>query len=355
MKAIVLCAGLGTRLRPLTFSTAKHLIPVANKPVLFFGIESLVEIGARDIGIIVSKDTRSVIQNAVDDGQRWGARVSYIEQPQPRGLAHAAQCARSFVGSDPFVMYLGDNLIPEGLTGAAEHFQRSGANAVVMLKAVDDPSQFGIAQLDGDRIVRLIEKPKNPPSNLAIVGGYFFDHHIFESIDRIKPSWRNEYEITDAIQDLIDRGLKVVPYVVTGWWKDAGKPSDILEANQVMLEKLVTAIHGRVDSASSIEGPVCIGPDTEISGSKIIGPVIIGSEARIIDAQVGPFASIGDRVHVIGSRIEDSVVMDDSVIQNVRQPIVRSLLGRRVQLMGKASGSEALRLVLGDFCEAELP
>jgi glucose-1-phosphate thymidylyltransferase len=328
---------------------------VANKPVLFFGIESLVEIGARDIGIIVSKDSRHVIQNAVDDGQRWGARVSYLEQPQPRGLAHAAQCARAFVGSDPFVMYLGDNLIPEGLTGPAEHFQRSGASAVVMLKAVDDPSQFGIAQLDGDRIVRLIEKPKNPPTNLAIVGGYFFDHHIFESIDRIKPSWRNEYEITDAIQDLIDRGLKVAPYVVTGWWKDAGKPSDILEANQVMLQKIATAIHGNVDSASSIEGRVCIGPDTEISGSKIIGPAIIGAKSRIIDAQIGPFASIGDRVHVIGSRIEDSVVMDDSIIQHVRQPVVRSLLGRRVQLTGKTAGQESLRLVLGDFCESDFP
>ncbi|MBP1689410.1 MAG: glucose-1-phosphate thymidyltransferase, partial [Deltaproteobacteria bacterium] len=283
------------------------------------------------------------------------AQVSYVEQPQPRGLAHAAQCARAFVGSDPFVMYLGDNLIPEGLTGAADHFKRSGANAVVMLKAVDDPTQFGIAQLDGDRIVRLIEKPKNPPTNLAIVGGYFFDHHIFESIDRIKPSWRNEYEITDAIQDLIDRGLNVVPYVVTGWWKDAGKPNDILEANQVMLQKIGTAIQGKLDSSSIIEGPVCIGPDTEVSGSKIVGPVIIGAESRIIDAEIGPFASIGDRVHVIGSRIADSVVMDDTVIQHVRQPVVRSLLGRRVQLTGNVAGQAGIRLVLGDFCETELP
>jgi glucose-1-phosphate thymidylyltransferase len=355
MKAIVLCAGLGTRLRPLTFSTAKHLIPVANKPVLFFGIESLVEIGAREIGIIVSKESRSVIQNAVDSGARWGAQVSYVEQPQPRGLAHAAQCAREFVGTDPFVMYLGDNLIPEGLSGAAEHFRHRGANAVVMLKAVDDPSQFGIAQLDGNRIVRLIEKPKNPPTNLAIVGGYFFDHHIFESIDRIKPSWRNEYEITDAIQDLIDRGLIVAPYVVTGWWKDAGKPNDILEANQVMLQKIGTAIHGKVDSASVVEGAVCVGADTEISGSKVVGPAIVGAECRIIDAEIGPFASIGDRVHVIGSRVADSVVMDDTVIQHVRQPVVHSLLGRRVQLAGTAAGQESVRLVLGDFCESELP
>jgi len=355
MKAIVLCAGLGTRLRPLTFSTAKHLIPVANKPVLFFGIESLVEIGAREIGIIVSKESRGMIQNAVDNGERWGARVSYVEQPQPRGLAHAAQCARTFLGSDPFVMYLGDNLIPEGLTGATAHFRRSRANALVMLKAVDNPSQFGIAQLDGDRIVRLIEKPKNPPTNLAIVGGYFFDHHIFESIDRIKPSWRNEYEITDAIQNLIDRGLVVVPYVVTGWWKDAGKPNDILEANQVMLQKIGSAIHGKVDSTSIIEGIVHISADAEIRGSRIVGPAIIGTESHIIDAEIGPFASIGDRVHIIGSHVADSVVMDDTVIQHVRQPVVRSLLGRRVQLAGTTVGREGVRLVLGDFCESELP
>lgn len=354
MKAIVLCAGLGTRLRPLTFSTAKHLIPVANKPVLYFGIESLVEIGARDIGIIVSKDSRNVIQNAVDDGQRWGARVSYIEQPQPRGLAHAAQCAREFVGTEQFVMYLGDNLIPEGLTGPAEHFRRTGANAVVMLKAVDDPSHFGIAELQGERIVRLIEKPRQPQSNLAIVGGYFFDHHIFEAIERIKPSWRNEYEITDAIQDLIDHDFTVLPYVVSGWWKDAGKPEDILEANRVILQKLTTALHGKVDSASKIEGSVSIGADTEVSGSHIKGPVIIGAESRIIDAEIGPYTSIGDRVHIIGSRVEDSVVMDDSVISNLRQPVIRSLLGRKVQLTG-GSGSEGMRLVLGDFCESEVP
>ena len=355
MKAIVLCAGLGTRLRPLTFSTAKHLIPVANKPVLYFGIESLVEIGAREIGIIVSKESRSVIQNAVDDGQRWGARVSYIEQPQPRGLAHAAQCAREFVGTAQFVMYLGDNLIPEGLTGAAEHFRRTGANAVVMLKAVDDPTHFGIAELQGERIVRLVEKPKQPRSNLAIVGGYFFDHHIFEAIARIQPSWRNEYEITDAIQDLIDHDFKVLPYVVTGWWKDAGKPADILDANRVILQKLVTALHGKVDSASKIEGPVSIGAGTEISGSRITGPVIIGAESRIIDAEIGPYTSIGDRVHIVASRVEDSVVMDDSILSNLRQPVVRSLLGRKVQLSGSTGRSDGIRLVLGDFCESEWP
>ena len=354
MKAIVLCAGLGTRLRPLTFSTAKHLIPVANKPVLFYGIESLVAVGAQRIGMIVSRESRSIIQNAVDDGQRWGAEVTYIEQPEPRGLAHAAQCAESFIGGEPFIMYLGDNLLPEGMTGAVERFQRTGADAVVMLKSVDDPSSFGIAEVEGDRISRLVEKPKQPRSDLAIVGGYVFGPQIFASIHRIKPSWRNEYEITDAIQDLIDRGLTVVPYIVAGWWKDAGKPADILQANRVMLQRLTPTTARTVDGTSTIEGPVEIGPRSEIIGSHVRGPVVIGADARIVDAYVGPFTSIGDRVHVIGSRIEDSVVMEDCVIQNVRQPLIGSLLGRRVQLSGRAGKPEALQLLLGDFCEAEL-
>jgi glucose-1-phosphate thymidylyltransferase len=352
MKAIVLCAGLGTRLRPLTFSTAKHLIPVANKPVLFFGIESLVSVGAREIGVIVSRESRSVIQNAVDDGQRWGAQVTYIEQHEPRGLAHAAQCAESFVGADPFVMYLGDNLIPDGLSAAVERFQQSGASAVVMLKAVDDPSHFGIAELDGERIVRLVEKPKQPRSNLAIVGGYVFDHHIFESIRHIRPSWRNEYEITDAIQDLIERRRRVLPYVVHGWWKDAGKPEDILEANRVMLERVRHTIRGTIDAASTVTGTVSVGEGTEIINSHLHGPAIIGAEARIVDARIGPFASLGDHVHVIGSHVENSVIMDDCVIRDVRRPVIGSLLGRKVQVSGGAGAG--LRLLLGDFCESEL-
>jgi len=354
MKAIILCAGLGTRLRPLTFSTAKHLIPVANKPVLFFGIESLVEVGAREIGVIVSKESRGVIQNALDDGQRWGARVTYIEQLEPRGLAHAAQCAEAFVGAEPFVMYLGDNLIPEGLKAATALFEHSRANAVVMLKAVEDPSHFGIAEIEGERIVRLVEKPKQPRSNLAIVGGYLFDHNIFESIRLIKPSWRNEYEITDAIQNLIDRGLTVMPYVVTGWWKDAGKPEDILDANRAMLERSTSQVDGKVDTASQLDGIVRIGKDTEVVNSRIHGPVIIGAEARIVDAHIGPYVSVGDRVHVIRAHIEDSVIMEDATLTDLRQPIARSLIGRKVRVSGREGAPGAMRLLLGDFCETEL-
>jgi len=355
MKAIVLCAGLGTRLRPLTFSTAKHLVPVANKPVLYFAIESLVAVGVRDIGIIVSKESQPIIEGAVADGKRWGVQVAYIEQTQPRGLAHAAQCAESFVGSDPFIMYLGDNILPEGLAPAVERFRSTGANAVVSLKAVDDPSHFGIAEVEGERITRLVEKPKEPRSNLAIVGSYIFDHHIFESIRQIKPSWRNEYEITDAIQNLIDRGLNVVPHVVTGWWKDTGKPDDILDANRVMLDSLHHSVRGNVDAASTLAGIVDIAEGAEIIRSQIQGPVVIGAKARIVDARLGPYTSIGERVQIVASHVSDSVIMEDSAIANVRQPVVGSLIGRKVRVSGSAAGVGAVRLLLGDFCEGELP
>ena len=356
MKAIVLCAGLGTRLRPLTFSTAKHLIPVGNKPVLYFGIESLVAVGAREIGMIVSVDSWPIIQNAIDDGGRWGAQVTYIEQPKPpRGLAHAAQCAEAFIGTEPFVMYLGDNLIPEGLAGAADLFRSSGANAVVMLKPVDDPSHFGVAEVEGGCIVRLVEKPKEPRSDLAVVGSYFFDHNIFDSIRHLKPSWRNEYEITDAIQDLINRGLVVLPYVMTGWWKDAGKPEDIIDANRAVLDTLIPSVQGKVDFASSLEGPVSVGPGSEVIGSRIRGPVIIGADARIVNAEIGPYTSIADRVHILNSRIENSVVMDDSVVRDLRHLVADSLIGRRVQVAGGGGAQTAVRVLLGDFCEAVVP
>lgn len=353
MRAIILCAGLGTRLRPLTFSIAKHLIPVANKPVLFSVIEYLVAVGVRDIGIIVSKESHPIIQNAVDDGSRWGARVTYILQPTPRGLAHAAQCGESFVGGEPFIMFLGDNLLPEGLAPAVDRFHRSGANAVVTLKAVDDPSHFGIAEVEGDRIRRLVEKPKQPRSNLAVVGSYIFDRNIFDSIRRIRPSWRNEYEITDAIQDLIDRGFTVVPHIVTGWWKDTGKPDDILDANRAVLdETLVSRVCGKVDAASSLHGVVDIGEGAEVVNSRIRGPSIIGANARVVNADVGPYVSLGDRVEVVNCRIENSVVMEDSVLRDVARPLAGCLIGRRVKVGAAAPG--AVRLLLGDFCEADL-
>lgn len=353
MKAVILCAGLGTRLRPLTFSTAKHLIPVANKPVLFFGIESLVEVGVRQIGIVVSRESRGPIQNAVDDGSRWGVEVTYIEQVHPRGLAHACACAEEFVGGEPFIMYLGDNLLPDGLREPVALFQRSGANSVVLLKPVDDPSRFGIAEVEGDRIVRLVEKPKQPRSNLAIVGGYLFDHNIFDSIRRIQPSWRGEYEITDAIQDLIDRGFTVLPYIVPGWWKDTGKPEDILDANRVVLDGMRGRIEGRVDEATRMTGTVIVEEGAEVIGAHLVGPVIVGKEARVIEAEIGPYVSLGDRVHVTQCRVENTVVMEDSTLAHLAVPVRDSLIGRRVLVRGAPPG-KGVRLLLGDYCETEV-
>jgi glucose-1-phosphate thymidylyltransferase len=354
MKAIILCAGLGTRLRPLTFSTAKHLIPVGNKPVLYYGIESLVAVGVREIGFIVSKESWPIIANAVDDGQRWGMRATYLEQTEPRGLAHAAQCAEAFVGGDDFVMYLGDNIIPEGLHGAVERFRRERANAVIMLKAVDDPSAFGIAVLDGDRIVRLVEKPKEPPSNLAIVGGYVFDATIFDSIRQIKPSWRNEYEITDAIQRSIDRGLAVHPYVMQGWWKDTGNPSDILAANRAVLDVLEPDRRGEIDEHSRVEGRVALGPDSRVVRSTIRGPVVLGHGVEVIDSQIGPYVSLGDRTRVERCVVANSVTMDGCILRDVRQPIEASLLGRGVEVAGLRDPAPNVRLVLGDLCRVEI-
>jgi glucose-1-phosphate thymidylyltransferase len=353
MKAIILCAGLGTRLRPLTYSIAKHLIPVGNKPVLFFVIENLANVGVREIGLIVSKESRPIIEPAVGDGARWGVQISYIEQPQPKGLAHAAQCGESFVGGDNFIMYLGDNLIPEGMGEAVRRFEASGADALVMLKEVADPSSFGIAQLEGERIVKLIEKPKQPPSNLAIVGGYVFRPSIFESIRQIKPSWRNEYEITDAIQNLIDRGLKVVPYVLTSWWKDTGKPEDILDANRVILESVAATKSAAVDEASTVDGAVQIAETAEVIRSQIEGPVIIGAGARIVDSYVGPYSSIGDGVEIVRSRVEDSVIMEGTKVEDFPGPLTRSLVGRKVKLRGGRS-AQAVSLLVGDMCEVDL-
>src|SRR5215210_7683795 len=329
MKGLILSGGKGTRLRPLTYTSAKQLVPVANKPVLFYGIESLAAAGIRDIGIVVG-DTQAEIRAAVGDGSAWGVSITYIEQDAPRGLAHAVLISEPFIGKDPFVMYLGDNLLNRGITGFVEEFVREAPAAQILLTKVPDPQMFGVAELVDGRVVRLVEKPKEPKSDLALVGVYMFSSAVFDSVKRIKPSFRNELEITDAIQDLIDRGLTVTPHLVDGWWKDTGKLEDMLEANRLILETIERRIDGKVDERSRVEGKVVIEQGAVIEESVIRGPAIIGANARITHAYVGPFTSIMNDVTIRESEIEHSIVLEGSIIQDLGTRVADSLIGKNV-------------------------
>ncbi len=350
MKGLILSGGKGTRLRPITYTSAKQLVPVANKPVLFYGLEALVAAGIRDIGIVVG-DTQAEIRAAVGDGSRFGARVEYIQQDAPRGLAHAVLISESFIDGEPFVMYLGDNLLNRGISRFVEEFERERPAAQILLTRVPDPQMFGVAELAGGRVVRLVEKPKEPKSDLALVGVYMFGPEVFTSVKRIKPSFRNELEITDAIQDLIDRGLEVRPHLVEGWWKDTGKLEDMLEANRLILDTIERRIEGIVDAESRVEGKVVIEAGAVIERSVVRGPVLIGADARIIHAYVGPFTSIGNRVEVRDTEIEHSIVLEGAVITDLANRIEDSLIGRNVRIHRLPVRPSAYRFMLGDNSE----
>ncbi len=350
MKGLILSGGKGTRLRPITYTSAKQLVPVANKPVLFYGLEALVAAGIRDIGIVVG-DTQAEIRAAVGDGSRFGARVEYIEQDAPRGLAHAVMISEAFINGDPFVMYLGDNLLNRGISRFVEEFERERPAAQILLTRVPDPQMFGVAELAGGRVVRLVEKPKEPKSDLALVGVYMFSHEVFTSVKRIKPSFRNELEITDAIQDLIDRGLEVRPHLVEGWWKDTGKLEDMLEANRLILDTIERRIDGTVDAESRVEGKVVIEAGAQIERSVVRGPALIGAGARISGAYVGPFTSIGNRVEVRDTEIEHSIVLEGAVITDLANRIEDSLIGRNVRIHRLPVRPSAYRFMLGDNSE----
>ncbi|MBM42077.1 MAG: glucose-1-phosphate thymidylyltransferase [Acidobacteria bacterium] len=350
MKGLVLSGGKGSRLRPLTYTRAKQLVPVANKPVLFYGIEALVAAGVRDIGIVVG-DTHEEIRAAVGDGSHWDASVTYIEQDAPRGLAHAVLISEEFLGDEPFVMYLGDNLLNKGITPFVEEFVASGPAAQILLTRVPDPQMFGVAELSDGQVVRLVEKPKEPKSDLALVGVYMFGPEVFESVKRITPSFRNELEITDAIQDLIDRGLTVRPHLVEGWWKDTGKLDDMLEANRLILETMERRIEGSVDTKSRVEGKVVIEAGAEIIGSVIRGPAIIGANARIEHAYVGPFTSIMNGVEIRESELEHSIVLEGSVLSDLASRVIDSLIGRNVRIIRQPVKPSAYRFMLGDNSE----
>jgi glucose-1-phosphate thymidylyltransferase len=357
MKGLILSGGKGTRLRPLTYTSAKQLVPVANKPVLFYAIESIVAAGIEEIGIIIG-ETGSEIRAAVGDGSRFGARVTYIPQEAPLGLAHAVLIAEEFLRDSPFVMYLGDNLIAGGITELVSEFRHLGCNSEILLAEVPNPEQFGVAELTPEgKVRRLVEKPPEPKSNLALVGVYMFDAAIFESVRRIKPSARGELEITDAIQDLIERGLDVHPHIVRGWWKDTGKLDDMLEANRIVLEGMEIrrggnlGKHGEIGAGSRIEGRVQIGEGVELIDSLVRGPVVIGDGARLEHAFVGPYTSIGERCTLVRCEMENSIVLADSEIRDIPLRIDGSLIGRNVRIVKTDFKPKAYRFMLGDNSE----
>ena len=350
MKGLILSGGKGTRLRPLTYTSAKQLVPVANKPVLFYGIEALADAGIRDIGMVVG-DTQAEIRAAVGDGSAWGVTITYIEQDAPRGLAHAVLISEAFIGGEPFVMYLGDNLLNKGITGFVEEFVREKPAAQILLARVPDPQMFGVAELADGRVIRLVEKPREPKSDLALVGVYMFSPAVFDAVKAIRPSFRNELEITDAIQYLIDHGLEVRPHIVNGWWKDTGKLEDMLEANRLILEGIERRVDGTVDAESRVEGKVIIEAGAVVEHSVVRGPVIIGARSRIVHAYVGPFTSIMSDAEIRESEIEHSIVLEGSTISNLASRIEDSLIGKNVKIYRLPVKPSAYRFMLGDNSE----
>lgn len=349
MKGLILSGGKGTRLYPLTFTSAKQLIPVANKPVLFRVIESIRDAGITDIGIVVG-DTAEEIKRAVGRGGQWGVEITYIPQEAPLGLAHAVKISHEFLGNDRFVMFLGDNVIQGGISPLIADFANSQYNSQVVLTRVDQPEQYGVAELDEEhRIIRLIEKPKDPPSDLALVGIYMFDPHVFEAVNAIKPSWRGELEITDAIQWLIDQNYNVHPYIHHGWWIDTGRPGDMLEANSLVLEELKPTIEGYVDRDSEVDSRVTIDQGAEVINSVIRGPAIIGKDTRIVNAYVGPFTSIYHHCVVENAEISRSIVLEYSEIRNLDRRIEDSLIGRNVTLHRSPIRPRAYKFTIGDY------
>lgn len=353
LKGLILSGGEGTRLRPITHTSAKQLVPVANKPVLFYGIEALVEAGVTEIGIIIAPVTGGEIREAVGDGSRFGAKVTFIEQPEPKGLAHAVLTAEEFLDGSPFAMYLGDNLLRNGLSRLVETFRQESPDALILLTPVDDPSSYGVAELDDDRVVRLVEKPKDPPSNLALVGVYLFSPAILEAARGLEPSWRGELEITEAIQDLIDQGLQVRSEVVEGWWKDTGQLADMLEANRLVLEEIRSSVDGDIQD-TRIEGRVIVEPGAVLRGSVVRGPAVIGRGAVIEDSYLGPYTSVGADVEIRRSEVEHSIILAGAKVEDLGTRMEASLLGRGVKVTRTEGLPRTIKLLVGDRSEIEI-
>lgn len=354
MKALVLAGGKGTRLRPITFTRAKQLVPVANKPILFYAIESIRAAGISDIGVVVG-DTADEVRSALGDGSRWGVELTFIPQEAPLGLAHAVLVAEEYLAGEPFVMYLGDNLIADGITRFVADFRELGCDAQILLAHVPNANQFGVAELGADgRVVRLVEKPEEPPSDLALVGVYLFGPRIFDAAKAITPSARGELEITDAIQWLVDAGADVRPHVIGGWWKDTGRLDDMLEANRIMLDQIDTCVECERDAASEIHGRVRIGVGTTLTNSTVRGPVVIGESCEVVDAYIGPYTSVGDGCKVIGSEVEHSIMLAGSRIENAGSRLADSLLGVNAVVRKSVRCPSAYHVMLGDNSEVEI-
>lgn len=353
MKALVLCGGRGTRLRPLTWAMPKQLVPVANRPILGYVLDDIARAGIKEIGVVISPETGRAIKEFVRDGGDWNAEVEYIMQDEPLGLAHAVKVSQRFLGEEPFVMYLGDNLLQDGVQEGIARFISGNADALIMVKEVENPSRFGVVVLENGRVVRLVEKPKEPPSNLALVGVYIFSSKIHKVIESLPFSARGELEITDAIQGLVDTGAEVMPLVLEGWWLDTGKKDDLLYANETVLASYCyNRVEGKLED-SEIHGAVMVEAGARVKGSVIFGPTVLGENSRIEGSVIGPFVSIGARAEVKDAKIKHSVILEGCFISGVRT-IVHSLVGREVRITGNDEQERSLRLVLAELSEVEL-
>lgn len=353
MKALIASGGRGTRLRPITHTQNKHLIPIANKPILHYALEATAAAGITQIGIIYNADSNEV-PRAIGDGSRWGASITYIPQESPGGLSQVVALAEEFIANEKFVFYLGDNMVIGGIRRFIDEFERSDCNAFLTLAKVKDPERFGVPEILNGRIISVEEKPKKPKSSYAVAGIYLYDHNIFEAVKAIKPSARGELEISDAHQYLIDKGLRVGYTEITGWWKDTGKPSDLLEANRLVLDNMMSDIRGEVDSQSVVVGKVAIGNGSKILKSVVRGPVMIGENCVIEDSFIGPFSSIGDNTIIKKSEVEYSIILRDCRIINVGIRLEGSILGNDVEVVEASGKPRVHRFMIGDQSRVEV-
>jgi glucose-1-phosphate thymidylyltransferase len=350
LKGLILSGGKGTRLRPITHTSAKQLVPVANKPVLFYGIEAMANAGIEQIGIIIAPETGDEIRAAAGDGSRFGVNITYIVQDAPSGLAHAVLTAEPFLGDSPFVMYLGDNLLQGGIDDLVQAFRASGPDALILLTAVRDPEHYGVAELDGGAVVRLVEKPSEPRSNLALVGVYMFTACVHDAARAIRPSARGELEITDAIQHLLDSGRRVEPHIVQGWWKDTGQLEDMLAANRLVLDTIEESVEGELID-SQVDGRVVIQAGARLERCAVRGPAIIGTGARLTDCYVGPYTAIGAGCTIENAEVEHSILLEGATVRGLAGRIESSLLGRNVKISRDDHQPRAYRFLVGDNSE----